>query len=46
MSAYPEMSLQNRAEQPYVGMTASITMDDFSPVVDGRLDWEATHLTM
>jgi hypothetical protein len=35
MSIYPEMSLQNRAEQPYVGITASITMDDFSPVVDG-----------
>ena len=34
MSTYPEMSLQDRAEQPYVGMTASVTMDDFSPVVD------------
>ena len=34
MSIYPEMSLQNRAEQPYVGMTASITMDDFSPIAD------------
>ncbi len=37
MSSYPDMSLQERDQQPYVGMTASVTMDDFSPVVD-RLD--------
>jgi hypothetical protein len=30
MSIYPDMSVQQRAEQPYVGMTASVTMDDFS----------------
>ena len=34
MSTHPDMSLQDRAEQPYVGMTASVTMDDFSPVAD------------
>jgi hypothetical protein len=34
MSTYPEMSVQDRAEQPYVGQTASITMDDFSSVAD------------
>ena len=34
MSTYPDMSVQDRAEQPYVGMTASITMDDFSPIAD------------
>lgn len=34
MSTYPDMSVQHRAEQPYVGMTASVTMDDFSPVAD------------
>jgi hypothetical protein len=34
MSSYPDMSVQQRAEQPYVGMTASVTMSDFSPVID------------
>ena len=37
MSTYPDMSVQARAEQPYVGMTASVTMGDFSPVID-RMD--------
>ena len=35
MSTYPEMSVQDRAEQPYLGRTASVTMGDFSPVIDG-----------
>ena len=34
MSIYPDMSVQDRGQQPYVGMTASVTMDDFSPVAD------------
>jgi hypothetical protein len=34
MSIYPDMSVQQGAEQPYVGMTASVTMEDFSPVAD------------
>jgi hypothetical protein len=34
MSTYPDMSVQDRAEQSYVGMTASVTMGDFSPVTD------------
>jgi GyrI-like small molecule binding domain len=34
MSTYPDMSIQERAEQPYLGMTASVTMEDFSPVAD------------
>ena len=34
MSIYPEMSVQERAEQPYVGITASVTMGDFSPLTD------------
>jgi hypothetical protein len=37
MSAYPDMSVQERAEQPYLGLTASVTVDDFSPVID-RMD--------
>ena len=34
MSIYPDMSVQDRAEQPYVGITASVTMGDFSPLTD------------
>jgi len=34
MSTYPDMSVQDRAEQPYVGVTASVTMEDFSPILD------------
>jgi hypothetical protein len=34
MSTYPDMSVLSRTDQPYVGMTASVTMDDFSPVAD------------
>ena len=34
MSTYPDISVQDRAEQPYLGITASVTMDDFSPVAD------------
>ena len=34
MSIYPDMRVQERAEQPYVGTTASVTMDDFSPVAE------------
>jgi hypothetical protein len=34
MSTYPEITVQERAGQPYVGMTASVTIDDFSPVAD------------
>ncbi len=35
MSTYPDMSVQERAEQPYVGKTVSVTMGNFSPVIDG-----------
>ena len=34
MSTYPDMSVQERTEQPYLGITASVTMGDFSPVID------------
>ena len=34
MSSYPEMSVQERVEQPYVGLTASVTMGHFSPVIE------------
>ena len=34
MTAYPEMDVRERAPQPYVGFTATVTMTDFSPVVD------------
>jgi hypothetical protein len=34
MTTYPEMSVQDRTEQPYVGLTATIAMDDFSAVAD------------
>jgi hypothetical protein len=33
MNTYPEMSVQ-APEHPYVCMTASVTMGDFSPVTD------------
>lgn len=34
MSTYPETSIEDRVEQPYVGSTAAVTMDDFRPVAD------------
>jgi hypothetical protein len=34
MSTYPDFSVQDRADQPYVGLTASVTMGIFSPVID------------
>lgn len=34
MTTYPEFSVEQRAEQPYVGVTAAVTMDHFAPVAD------------
>jgi hypothetical protein len=34
MSTYPDISVQNRTDQPSVGISVSLTMDDFSPVID------------
>ena len=38
MSTYPEMSVQERAEQPYLGLTTSVTMGNFSPVIEGTAE--------
>ena len=38
MSTYPDMSVQERAEQPYLGLTTSVTMGNFSPVIDGTAE--------
>lgn len=35
MTTYPQVSVQERTEQPYVGVTASVRMGDFAPVIDG-----------
>ncbi len=34
MTNYPEFSVEQRDEQPYVGSTATVTMEDFAPVAD------------
>lgn len=34
MTTFPEFSVEDRAEQPYVGATASVTMEHFAPVAD------------
>ena len=34
MSTYPDIIVQDRGEQPCVGISVSVTMDDFSPVID------------
>jgi hypothetical protein len=34
MSTFPEISVEQRDEQPYVGATAPVTMDSFAPVAD------------
>ncbi len=34
MSTFPEFSVEDRAEQPYVGVSGAVTMDHFAPVVD------------
>lgn len=40
--AYPDIGVEHREEQPYVGATSSATMDSFAPVADRiphMLDW-------
>lgn len=34
MSAYPEFSVEQREEQPYVGATAAVQMGNFAPAAD------------